>query len=115
MLKIGEIVHTLKGIIENRIDLVKLNIQQKFTEILSRVVLLVMMGISLLLVLIFLSLSLAFYLTQYFESLYIGFLLVGVFYLLIFSVLYIIRDRDSTQNRMQKGLKGFIFRTKIFN
>ncbi|SFA73798.1 phage holin family protein [Algoriphagus aquimarinus] len=114
MLKIGEIVQTVKGIVETKIDMVKLDIQDQISGILSRLVILILMGGSLLLVLLFLSLSLAFFLSQYFESPHMGFLLVGLLYLLILFILYLIRDNDSTQDQMQKGLKGFIFRARIF-
>ncbi|MEP0712426.1 phage holin family protein [Algoriphagus sp.] len=114
MLKIGEIVQTVKGIVETKIDMVKQDIQEQLAGILSRLVVLVLMGGSLLLVLLFMSLSLAFFLSQYFESPHMGFLLVGLLYLLILVVLYLIRDNDTTQDKMQKGLKGFIFRARIF-
>lgn len=114
MLRIGEIIQTIKGIVETKVDMVKLDIQEQISGILSRLVILILMGGSLLLVLLFLSLSLAFFLSQYFESPHMGFLLVGLLYLLILWILYLIRDNDSTQEKMQKGLKGFIFRARIF-
>lgn len=114
MLRIGEIIQTIKGIVETKVEMVKLEIQDQISGILSRLVILVLMGVSLVLVLLFMSLSLAFYLSQYFESPHMGFLMVGVLYLLILVILYLIRDNDPTQDKMQKGLNGFIFRAKIF-
>ena len=114
MLRLGEIVQTVRGIVETKIDLVKLEIQEQVSGILSRLLILILMGGSLLLFLFFLSLSLAVFLSQYFESPYMGFLLVGLLYLLILVILYLVRDNDSTQEKMQKGLKGFIFRARIF-
>lgn len=114
MLKIGEIIQTVKGIVETKIDMVKLDIQDQFTGILSRMVLLILMGGSLLLVLLFFSLSLAFFLSQYFESPHMGFLIVGLLYLVLLLFLFLARDHDPTQEKMQKGLKGFLFRSKLF-
>lgn len=114
MLRIGEIIQTFKGIVETKVDMVKLDIQDQVSGVLSRLLILVLMGGSLLLVLLFLSLSLAFFLSQYFESPHMGFLIVGILYLLILLILYLIRDNDSTQEKMQRGLKGFIFRARIF-
>lgn len=114
MLKIGEIIQTLKGIVETKVDMVKLDIQDQISGILTRVIFLILMGGSLLLVMLFLSLSLAFFLSQYFESPHMGFLLVGLLYLLVLVLLYLLRDNDPTEERMQKGLKGFIFRARIF-
>jgi hypothetical protein len=115
MLKIGEIVQTVKGIVETKIEMVKLDIQDQFAGVLSRMIFLIMMGGSLLLVLLFLSLSLAFFLSQYFESPHMGFLIVGLLYLLVLLLLFLARDNDATQEKMQKGMKGFIFRAKIFS
>lgn len=114
MLRIGEIIQTIKGIVETKVDIVKLEIQDQISGILSRLLILILMGGSLLLVLLFLSLSLAFYLSQYFESPHMGFLLVGLLYLLVLLLLFLARDHDSTQDKMQKGLKSFIFRVRIF-
>ncbi|MDR7131571.1 putative membrane protein YqjE [Algoriphagus sp. 4150] len=114
MLRIGEIIQTIKGIVETKVDLVKLEIQEQVAGILTRIIFLVLMGGSLLLVLLFFSLSLAFYLSQRFESPHMGFLLVGLIYLIILLILFLLRDNDPTEEKMQKGLKGFIFRVRMF-
>ncbi|REG86423.1 phage holin family protein [Algoriphagus antarcticus] len=113
MLRLGDIIQTIKGIVETKIAMVKLEIQDQISGILSRLIVLVMMAMSLLMLLLFLSFSLSFYLSQYFESPHMGFLIVGLLYLLILVILYLIRDNDSTQEKMQNGLKGFIFRARI--
>lgn len=114
MLKIGEIVQTVKGIVETKIEMVKLDIQDQLTGVLSRMIFLILMGGSLLLVLLFLSLSLAFFLSQYFESPHMGFLIVGILYLIVLLILFLARDNEPTQEKMQKGLNSFIFRARIF-
>jgi hypothetical protein len=114
MLKIGEIIQTIRGIVETKIDMVKLDIQDQFTAVISRMIFLILMGGSLLLALLFLSFSLAFFLSQYFEAPYMGFLLVGLLYLLGLLILFLARDNDSTQDQMQSGIKSFIFRARIF-
>lgn len=114
MLKIGEIIQTVKGIVETKVDMVKLEIQDQISGILTRMIFLILMGGSLLLVLLFLSLSLAFFLSQYFASPHMGFLLVGLLYLLILLILYLLRNNDPTEIKMQRGLKRFIFRVRIF-
>ena len=60
MLNLGEIVQTIKSIVETRIQLIKSEIQDEFVGILSRLILLMIMGALTLLVFLFLSLSLAF-------------------------------------------------------
>ena len=109
MLKIGEIVQTIKGIIETRIGLVKQEIQNEFVGILSRLILLVIIGSMLLLVFLFLSLSLAFFLSQVTKSPYLGFLIVALMYFLVVLVLFLSKDSLKIQEKIQTALKDFIF------
>jgi hypothetical protein len=109
MLKISEIVQTIKGIVEARIGLVKQEIQDEFVGILSRLILLIVIGSMLLLVFLFLSLSLAFFLSQVTKSPYLGFLIVALMYFLIVLVLVLSRDSLKIQEKIQGILKEFIF------
>ncbi|RIW18535.1 phage holin family protein [Algoriphagus lacus] len=112
MLKIGEIVQTIKGIIETRIGLVKQEIQDEFVGILSRLILLIIIGSMLLLVFLFLSLSLAFFLSQVTKSPYLGFLIVALMYFLVVLVLFLSRDSLKIQEKLSAVLKDFIFQIK---
>jgi hypothetical protein len=112
MLKIGEIVQTIKGLIEIRIGLVKREIQDEFVGILSRLILLVVIGCILVFVFLFLSLSLAFFLIQITESPYLGFLLVALIYFLVALVMILTRDSSNLQQWVEVSLKDFIFRIK---
>lgn len=112
MLKIGEIVQTIKGIIETRIGIVKQEIQDEFVGILSRLILLIIIGSMLLLVFLFLSLSVAFFLSQVTKSPYLGFLIVALMYFLVVLVLFLSRDSLKIQEKLQAVLKDFIFQIK---
>lgn len=112
MLKIAEIIQTVKGIIEARIGIVKQEIQDEFVGILSRLILLVAIGSMLLLVFLFLSLSLAFFLSQITKSPYLGFLIVALMYFLIVLVMVLSRDSLRLQQRVEDLLKDFIFKIK---
>ncbi len=112
MLKISEIVQTVKGIVETRIGLVKQEIQDEFVGILSRIILLTIMGSLLLLVFLFLSLSMAFFLSQITKSPYMGFLIVALIYLMIVLVMYLTRDSLQIQDRIESVLKNFILKIK---
>jgi hypothetical protein len=109
MFNIGEIIQTIKGIIEARVGLVKQEIQNEFVGILSRLILLLVIGSMLLFVFLFLSLSLAFFLSQLTKSPYLGFLIVALMYFLAVLVLIISRDSLKIQEKLQSGLKDFIF------
>ena len=113
MLKIGEIVQTVKGIIEARIGIVKQEIQDEFVGILSRLILLIVMGSMLMLVFLFLSLSLAFFLSQITKSPYLGFLIVALIYFLVVLTMVLTRDSLRIQQRVENLLKDFIFRIRL--
>ena len=110
MLNIGEIVQTIKSLIETRIQMVKQDIQEEVVGIISRLMLLVVIGALVALAFLFLSLSLAFYLSQVTQSPYLGFLIVALMYLLVVMVLFMSRDSLGIQHRVQAILKLFIFR-----
>jgi uncharacterized membrane protein YqjE len=109
MLKIGEIVNTVKEIVETKVELVKNEIQEDFIAIIFRILLLSVMLSVALLTLLFLSFSLAFFLTQLTNSLHMGFLMVGGFYLIVFVVVYFIKYSDNFQRGVEVGLRKFIF------
>ncbi|SEG28364.1 phage holin family protein [Algoriphagus boritolerans] len=113
MLNISEIVQTVKGIVETRIGLVKEEIQDEFLGILSRIILLTVIGSLLLLVFLFLSLSLAFFLSQVTKSPYMGFLIVALIYFLIVLVMFLSKDSLQIQEKTEGLLKRFIFKRKI--
>ncbi len=112
MLKIAEIIQTIKGIVETKVDLLKLEIQEEFLGIIARLVLLIMIGSMLLLVLLFFSLSLAFYLSSLTGRPFMGFLLIGLFYLLILFGLFYTRYSRTVQQRIQMALRNFILRNR---
>lgn len=112
MLKIGEIVQTLKGLVETKIELVKHEIQDEFLGYVSRIILLTVIGAMTLLVLLFFSLSIAFYLSSFTSSPFMGFFLVGLFYLLVLLGLFLTRYSQNTQRRIHKVMRNFIFNNK---
>jgi len=109
MLKVGEIIQTVKGIVETKIDIVKSEVQDEFIGMMSRFILLTLIGSMSFIVLLFLSLSLAFYLSQFTKLPFMGFFLVGLIYLLIVIVLILTRDSTRFHGKIQEALRGFIF------
>ncbi|SDA80795.1 Putative Holin-X, holin superfamily III [Algoriphagus alkaliphilus] len=112
MLKISHIIETVKGIVETRVGLVKQEIQKQFVEILSRIILLILMGSLLLLVFLFLSLSLAFFLSQVTKSPYLGFLIVAMIYFMVVILLFQTKDSLQIQKKTEGLLNNFIFKMK---
>lgn len=111
MVNIGEIVQTIKSLIETRISLIKQDIQDEFVGIISRLMLLLVIVLLLVLTILFLSLSLAYYLNQIMDSPYYGFLMVALMYLLVMVILIKSRDSLRIHKKGQSILKIFIFKT----
>ncbi|WP_373523277.1 phage holin family protein [Aquiflexum sp.] len=115
MFNVSEIIQTIKQLIEVRVTLVKEEINDHITALFARIFLLVMMATVSLMALLFASISLAFYLSEKMYSPYIGFLYVSLIYILVFVLLYFIKESSSITNPTQKFLKRFIFRRKKGN
>ncbi len=109
MLNISEIINTVKKLIEVRIQLIKKEIQDELTSVVTRVAILVLMLVASVLVLLFASLALAFYFGEITYSNYLGFLYVALIYLVLFILPYIIKDQKGVQNRIHKLLRTFVF------
>ena len=109
MLNFTELIQTFKSLIETRIELVKSDIQDQLVGILSRLILLILIGSILLVAGLFLSLSLAFYISQVTQSPYLGFFVVAVCYLLVVVLLYLTKDTRGFQQQGNIFLKKFIF------
>ncbi|UZD21333.1 phage holin family protein [Algoriphagus halophytocola] len=114
MFKIGDLIQTLKGLVETKVDIVKQEVQEEFIKVLSRILVLILMGGCLLLVLLFMSLALAFYISQQLESPYLGFVIVGLIYFLLLCFLLITRENKSLQKKTSDTLSNFIFTVKFF-
>lgn len=109
MVNFTEIIQTIKSLVETRIELVKSDIQDQLVGMLSRLILLVLIGSIGLVSGLFLSLSLAFYISQVTQSPYLGFLIVALCYLIVVLVLYFTKDTQGFQLRFNTFLKQFIF------
>jgi len=109
MVNFAEIIQTIKSLVETRIELVKSDIQDQLGGMLSRLILLILIGSIGLVSGLFLSLSLAFYISQVTHSPYIGFLIVALCYLVIVVFLSLTKDSIGFQQQVNAFLKQFIF------
>ena len=83
----------IRSYLEQSDEYLKLRVFKVFMRFLTTSFHALVMGLGVILVLFFLSLGAALALCEYFDSYYLGFLLVGAFYTLVSIVLYIIRKR----------------------
>ncbi|MDA0315532.1 MAG: phage holin family protein [Bacteroidetes bacterium] len=109
MVNFTEIIQTIKSLVETRIEMVKSDIQDQLVGMLSRLILLTLIGSILLFAVLFLSFSLAFYISQVTQSPYLGFLVVAICYLVVVVFLYLTKDAQGFQLQFNASLKRFIF------
>jgi ABC-type phosphate/phosphonate transport system permease subunit len=112
MLNVSEIIQTIKQLVEVRMQMVKNEISEQLSIFITRILLLVLMGVVGLFILLFLSFCLAFYLNEVTYSNYLGFLYVSLIYILLLVVIYIMRNSGRLSDSAQTSLKAFIFRVK---
>ena len=115
MSNISEIIFTLKNILEVRLEMIKEGIRARLISIASRVAILILMGIVGLFILLFASFSLAFYLSEISHSPFLGFLYVTGIYVILFVVLYFIRNSLKLQANLQSSFTQFVFLGKKRN
>ena len=115
MLNISEIIQTIKQLVEVRIQLIQDEISEQLSSVLARIFLLLLMATISVMILLFASFSLAFYLSELMYSTYKGFLYVALIYLLVFVFIYFLKDTKSILDSFQKFLRNFIFRKRKEN
>ncbi|WP_162343404.1 phage holin family protein [Cyclobacterium salsum] len=104
-----EIISTLKKLIEVRFNIIKSEIADQISSMAARVGVLVMMVLSASFILLFGSISLAFYFSEIYGSSSVGFLLLTGIYLALFIVLYLIRNASFFQKLLKNSLSKYVF------
>lgn len=104
-----EIISTLKKLIEVRFNILKSEIADQISSIAARLGVVVLMVLSASFILLFGSISLAFYFSEIYESSSVGFLLLTGIYFLIFILLYLIRNASFIQKLLKNSLSKYVF------
>jgi ABC-type multidrug transport system fused ATPase/permease subunit len=112
MFNISEIIQTVKQLVDVRVQIIKEETTEQIAGVMARIFLLLLMGTVSIMVMLFVSLSLAFYLSEVMYSTYKGFLYVGLLYLLVFILMYFLKDANGIANSFQRFLKIFVFGRK---
>lgn len=89
---IEEIVEDLKLYVNTSMDLYKLKAAERGADIASGAIINLVIGVLICMVVLFTSLAAAFILSEYYNSMYIGFLIIAGFYSLVAVVMYLSKD-----------------------
>lgn len=86
-LSLDNLVENLTGYVENRVDLLKIEIREDVAKGMARALMIIVLFLLGFMFLVFLSIGLAHFLNSYFEKSYVGYWLVAGVYGLILLVL----------------------------
>jgi len=112
MSNISDTIETLKKLLEVRFEMIRKEFKKRVTSIITRLAVLVLMGLTALFILVFASFSLGFYFSDLTQSPALGFLLVAGVYLLLFVILFFIRNSLKLQANLRNSFINFIFSGK---
>ena len=105
-LKIGELKENLVKLIEAKFELTKLNVQDKIEGIAVKAAYALITFILGIVVVIFISILIAFGLNHLLGSSWLGFLIMFGFYVLILAIF--IFAKDSVQNTIKKRVEKIV-------
>ncbi len=104
-----KIIDIAKKYIEVRVELLKLDIKEQSSEYLMKGIFLIGIVLFLLLILLFISLGLAFYINEITNSRYYGFFIMAIFYAIVVLLLFLTRKNKSLQLVFHRIIDFFIF------
>lgn len=87
-----ELIETTSELIENRVEIIRLTAIEKFSKLAGIIAIISIIALTSLLALIFLSFMAAHLFSEMFGSLFLGFGLVGLIYILLVLILYTYRN-----------------------
>lgn len=105
--KAEDIIKDFRDYVNNRISLIKLEIAEKISAIISDAISLIISIFFILLFLFFLSCGVALWIGKMLNDMYVGFLIVSCFYLITGFIIFKIRGRIIRIKIMNAVLKQF--------
>lgn len=108
----------LKGLLENvkeyaqlQIDLLKINLIEKASRLISMIIVAILAVLLLVTAFIYLSMAFIHWMATFFGSMIPGFLMVGGFFILLFVIFYLLRNKVFL-NPIIKKISGILFDKK---
>ncbi|PTX22344.1 putative superfamily III holin-X [Pontibacter mucosus] len=105
------LLENLMGYIDTRIDIIRLEIQEKLKASFVSTIHAVLLGVIAFLVLIFLSLFLGLLLNHLLDSSFWGFGIVALFYIILLVILVVGLDKKVFQGMADKAFDNTIYKS----
>lgn len=97
LFNIDKLVENLTGYIETKIELVQLDVKEELIQIVAKALAYSIISLFGILALVFISLGLGALLNDYLQSSYQGYLILGLFYLILAGIFFGIRGAVITR------------------
>lgn len=104
--KVDELLELITKLIETKLKLAMLDLEEKGINLIAKLLSAVMMGVLALVFVLFLSFTAAHYFNEVFVSTYLGFAAVTGFYLALLLILVFIRKKVAFKDIISKGLQN---------
>ncbi len=101
ILNLEKLIDSINKFIELKMEIYELKVKEQLVQIISSIATLTLILTFGVIMLFFFSLALGFYLNDIFQSSFIGFALIGAFYLLIGVLLLAFKDKLITNQLLQ--------------
>jgi hypothetical protein len=111
-LKLDGLLDSVKGYIDTRLQLLKLEVQEKAANVLTVVIFIGLLIFCGLMTLVFLSLALGNFLNEVFGNSYLGFAALGGFYLLMVIILAVNVTKGLLHKKVNNTIKSAIIKKK---
>jgi len=105
----NEIISTIKKLIEVRFNILKAEITDQISSVAARIAAMVLMLLFASFILLFGSIALAFYFSEIYGSTSIGFLMLTGIYLLLFFLLFLLRNAGTFQGILKNSISRYVF------
>lgn len=96
-----KLINTLTGYIETRIELLKMDMRESMSVVITKLAVFTLLGFLGFFVLLFLFLGLAQWLNQLLESAFLGYFLVAAFFVIALFLVLISREKIMTRVKEQ--------------
>lgn len=106
LLGLEALIDNLKGYIETKIELLKIEAQEKITTIITIFLVVFCIAIFGVLAFLFLNFGLAYYLNSLLKSEFLGFIILGSFYFIIMLFLIFSVSKGAIHKLIKKSVRG---------
>lgn len=102
--KVDSLFEHLTSFIESKVEIYKIEIKEDVAQSLSKMMVVLLLGFIGTFFFLFFNIALGYYLGELLESLFLGFLIISGFYLLLFLLLYLLRNQLGFRQFFEKKI-----------